>query len=46
MEFLYNLTQIIAVQVSIYFRSSNRFVAQHLLNSAQIGTAFYQMRSK
>ena len=40
MKILNNLFQVISVQVSIDLGGGDGFMAQHFLNSAQVGTAF------
>lgn len=42
----YFLTQARSVHVQVYFRGAYRIVSQHLLNSAQVGTAIKQVGCK
>ena len=46
MEFFNDLFEIIAVKMSINFGGGDRLMAQHFLNSPQIGTTFTQVGSK
>ena len=46
MKFLDHLPQIIPVQMCIDFRGRNGLMAQHLLHSPKVSTAFNQMGSK
>jgi hypothetical protein len=41
-----DLTQIVAVEVGIYFGGRDGFMAQHLLHCAQVGTTLNQMRGE
>jgi len=46
MEPLQCIPQVIPVQMGIYFRGGDAFVAEHFLYGAEVGAAFHEMGGK